>query len=318
MRHLERWEFDLPQNPDLTEEEIEALARKVHEEDDPEALRLLQSQFFGFLCGIVWEAEEDLCLGTELHEDELDPSRTGLVSIPPWRHNLEVPGPDAAMELLLKESHRQLLFKFDPDKGPFQPWLFKYGRRNLIGELHKAVARGNPGALEWDGHARRARLRHERISTFSVSIEELEEHWDLEQPAHHAEAVSTTDAEGEIEMLLMLLEYSHCRPDVVPWQRIASDGEFEVVVEYVLAKDAELAAERLQERGRRIKPETVRRISRRILGRAKRELEFLRPGRKVEGEGHYGKLAKERVRLRRKLQRWLNERAGGADSSLEE
>jgi len=316
MRHFERREFDLPPSPNLTEEEIKALARKVHEEDDPEALRLLQSQFFEFLCGIVWEAEEDLCLGTELHEDELDPSRTGLVPIPPWRHNLEVPGPDAAMELLLREFHRQLLFRFDPGKGPFQPWLFKYGRRNLMAELHKTAARGNPEAFEWDGHARRAKLRHERISTFSVPIEELEEHWDLEQHTYHVKSASTT--EEEIERLLMLLWYSNRRPDAVPWQVVASEGELEVIIEYVLAEDAELAAERLQERGRRIKPETVRRISRRILGRAKRELEFLRPGRKVEGEGHYGKLAKERVRLRRKLQRWLNERAGGADSSLEE
>ena len=92
MRHFERREFDLPPSPNLTEEEIEALARKVHEEDDPEALRLLQSQFFEFLCGIVWEAEEDLCLGTELHEDELDPSRTGLVPIPALAPQLGGPG----------------------------------------------------------------------------------------------------------------------------------------------------------------------------------------------------------------------------------
>jgi hypothetical protein len=316
VRHFERWEFELPRNPDLTEEEVEVLARKVHEEDDPEALRLLQSQFFAFLCEIVWEVEEDLSLGTELREDDLDPSRTRSVPIPPWRHNSEIPGVDAAMDLLLGEFHRQLLFKFDPDKGPFKPWLFTYGRLNLLAELHKAIARGNPEAFEWDGHARRARLRHERISTFSVPVEELEEHWNLEQHAYHAKSTSTT--EEEIERLLVLLWYSNRRPDAVPWQVVASEGELEVIIEYVLAKDAELAAERLQERGRRIKPETVKRIGRRVLSRAKRELEFLRPERKVEGEGQYGKSTGERVRLKRQLRRWLGEDAESTNSNSEQ
>jgi len=303
--YFTRSQFDLPPNPRLSLQEIEKLAHRVWEEDDSEALQLLQSQFFPLLCGIIKETEKNLCLGYEWREDPLDSSRMRRIPIPPWRHNLEIPDPKEAMKLLLEEFHWLLRKKWDPERGGFGPFLRKHGRRLLVESLHKAICKGAPELFQFDPHKRRALLRSGRLHVYIIPESDLEG-WDLPEPLHES-TLDTTDTDP----LRTLAWFSNQRPDFLDWHEICTPNEFEVVVEWLETHDPEETARRLQERGRPIKPETVRRVLRRVTRRGRQRLMPLRPARKVEGHGIYARPTQERVRLRNLLRRTL-----GADGDF--